>query len=331
MCLNIFKCWHNSNKRPTVQHIFNDLNNINFNEILIISDEKTFTECNKNEIKDQPMSEMERLNSTEFSNYYTNLRNNTAKELMLISSIIKILSENSMINDQNNLLNLTSSLSTLNIVETISISLVNAIGSVICCLKKHIVEHNKNSEDILEHYNNYKFKYYFTSIIGFFYEYGIGTIVDYHKAFDMYRQATENFNTSTKIYGKYYIGQCYDNGYSVIKSLSNSLNWYLKSAEKGNASGQNAAGHSLMLGDGTNIDEEEGLKCGFWIDIFPYLTDNEGYNSFCHHFHIILSTFNAIVSRLEKYSVFKSEVFNATPVWKQIAIVLWYLINRADV
>ncbi|CAG8697366.1 12683_t:CDS:2 [Cetraspora pellucida] len=285
------------------QYVKQNFNKINWNDKLrlakqIISAVKCLHEndlihLNLNENNDLPMSEMEISNSTELLNYYTNLHNKTTKELMLISSIIKILSENSMINDQNDLLNLTSSLSTLNIVETIPISLVNAsnqnhidiqflydlnklfitqfniqgatknsVGSVICCLKKHIVEHNKNSEDILEHYNNYKFKYYFTSIIGFFYEYGIGTIVDYHKAFDMYRQATENFNTSTKvdnllkenqiiglislgllyiygkgviadqrkglysflkstakgsISGKYYIGQCYDNGYGVIK------------------------------------------------------------------------------------------------------------------
>ncbi|CAG8782136.1 13952_t:CDS:1, partial [Cetraspora pellucida] len=62
------------------------------------------------------------------------------------------------------------------------------------------------------------------------------------------------------ISGKYYIGQCYDNGYDVIKNLSHSFNWYLKSAEEGNASGQNEIGYCLMYGERTHIEEEKGLK-----------------------------------------------------------------------
>ncbi|CAG8780758.1 2880_t:CDS:2, partial [Cetraspora pellucida] len=254
------ECWqHNSNQRPTIQL------------------------CNKNENKDQPMSEIRNSNSTKLLNYYTDLHDKTAKELMLISSIINILSENSMVNDRNNSLNLISSLSTLNIVKTIPISLVNAskqnnidyqflydlnqlfitqfnvqgsvipssVSSVIYCLKNHMVEHNKNSKDILEHYNNYKFKYYFTSIIGFFYEHGIGTIVDYYKAFDMYKQAAENFNSSIKmsnllkenqIIGLISLGLCYIDGKGIIEDQLKALYLFLKSVAKGSSSGKSYIG-----------------------------------------------------------------------------------------
>ena len=38
---------------------------------------------------------------------------------------------------------------------------------------------------------------------------------------------------------------------------------------------------------------------GFWIDVFPYLVDGEGYNSFRRHFRITLTTFRTIVTRLK--------------------------------
>jgi hypothetical protein len=70
---------------------------------------------------------------------------------------------------------------------------------------------------------------------------------------------------------------------------------------------------------------------GFWVEVFPNLTDEGGYNSFRRHFRITLATFNYIVRRLETHSAFFSEALNATPVWKQIAIVLWRFANGAGI
>ncbi|CAG8596177.1 2468_t:CDS:2 [Scutellospora calospora] len=70
---------------------------------------------------------------------------------------------------------------------------------------------------------------------------------------------------------------------------------------------------------------------GFWVDVFPYLTDNEGYNSFRKHFRITCATFSTIVSRLESHPAFSATASNATPVWKQIAIVLWHLANGTGI
>ncbi|RIB11370.1 hypothetical protein C2G38_2203597 [Gigaspora rosea] len=47
---------------------------------------------------------------------------------------------------------------------------------------------------------------------------------------------------------------------------------------------------------------------GFWVDVFPYLTDNE-----------------------ESHPAFSATAPNATPVWKQIAIVLWRLANGTGI
>ncbi|CAG8682601.1 5011_t:CDS:1, partial [Scutellospora calospora] len=65
--------------------------------------------------------------------------------------------------------------------------------STIYCLKKYIDDVNKNPDEILNQYNTYKHRYLFTGIIGYFYEYRIGTTVDYHKAFDIYSQAAKDF------------------------------------------------------------------------------------------------------------------------------------------
>ncbi|CAG8523770.1 257_t:CDS:2 [Cetraspora pellucida] len=40
---------------------------------------------------------------------------------------------------------------------------------------------------------------------------------------------------------------------------------------------------------------------GFWIEVFPFLVDREGYNSFRRHFRINLATFQAIVAYLETH------------------------------
>jgi hypothetical protein len=70
---------------------------------------------------------------------------------------------------------------------------------------------------------------------------------------------------------------------------------------------------------------------GFWTDVFPYLGDGESYNSFRRHFRITLATFHSIVTRLETHQAFTLDASNATPVWKQIAIVLWRLANGAGI
>ena len=45
---------------------------------------------------------------------------------------------------------------------------------------------------------------------------------------------------------------------------------------------------------------------GFWVEVFPYLTDERGHNSFRKHFRITRATFNAIVTRLESHPAFSS-------------------------
>ena len=64
---------------------------------------------------------------------------------------------------------------------------------------------------------------------------------------------------------------------------------------------------------------------GFWTDVFPFLVDDDSHNSFQKHFRITLAPFRTTVTRLETHPAFILDSSNATPVWKQITIVLWRL------
>ncbi|CAG8633708.1 9313_t:CDS:2, partial [Gigaspora margarita] len=197
-----------------------DLNNINFND-----NEEVFTDHDKNvENKDKSVSETEDLDTVKLLKNYTELYNDIVKELSLISSIIatlkKALNEDKLLNNQNNIL---SSLLTLNIVKSNSLSSKisnrqvnnekilydlnqlfitqfningiskNTLTSMIYNIMKYIDNNKQNANDIFKQYYNHQNRFYFTSIIGFFYEYGIGTTINYFKAFEMYKQSSDDF------------------------------------------------------------------------------------------------------------------------------------------
>lgn len=62
-------------------------------------------------------------------------------------------------------------------------------------VRKYIIDQRKNPVKILHHliHNDY---HYFTSMIGFFYQYGIGTFVDYQIAFEYYSRAANDYRSN---------------------------------------------------------------------------------------------------------------------------------------
>ncbi|CAG8526443.1 21913_t:CDS:2 [Gigaspora margarita] len=64
----------------------------------------------------------------------------------------------------------------------------NVIGPM---LINYFQNNNKNPTTILNHLINHKHHLYFTGIIGFCFQYGIGTIINHKKAIEMYTRATE--------------------------------------------------------------------------------------------------------------------------------------------
>ncbi|CAG8611370.1 8562_t:CDS:2, partial [Cetraspora pellucida] len=58
-------------------------------------------------------------------------------------------------------------------------------------LIKYFQNNNKNPANILNHLIDHKHHLYFTGIIGFFFQYGIGTTINHKKAIEMYAKVTE--------------------------------------------------------------------------------------------------------------------------------------------
>ncbi|KAF0490589.1 kinase-like protein [Gigaspora margarita] len=208
---------HNSNQRPTIQHIFKELNNDDCKDLV------------NNNIDDNDNSEACRVNmkckeysSTNLLQHYIDLRNEITEKLEIITSILKALKMNHCDNDQrNNIINDSRSLTTNSNISNITKSQDNISNNdqkflydlnqlfitqfniqgvskncanfIINNINNYMNENNKNPDEIFVQYYNHQYKYYFTSIIGFFYEYGIGTTIDYFKAFEMYKQAADNF------------------------------------------------------------------------------------------------------------------------------------------
>jgi len=67
---------------------------------------------------------------------------------------------------------------------------------------------------------------------------------------------------------------------------------------------------------------------GFWIDIFPYLNDENELNNFRAHFRIKRSTFNRLLEVISQHSVYQSSNFQTqTHIEIQVGIVLQRLAN----
>lgn len=127
----------------------------------------------------------------------------------------------------------------------------NTTCSIIYHIKKYINSHNKKPDDIFNQYCDNKYKHYFTSIIGFFYEYGIGTVVNYYMAYDMYNQAvkdiyltvttnkhensllTDNLLKENQCIGLISLGLLYIYGKGIEVNQQKAFKLFLKSVSKG--------------------------------------------------------------------------------------------------
>ncbi|CAG8735538.1 23760_t:CDS:2, partial [Cetraspora pellucida] len=277
------ECWqHDSNQRPNIQRVFEDMNDINYRDLVDknIDYNDISIEFNINmELKEN--SEISKsLYSTNLLQHYSDSYEETLKELEIISSVITALKITFCDNDQrNNITNESKILSTDLIISNITkkhdvinnndqkflydlnqlfITQFNIHGVstnntnfIINHINNYIKDNNKNPNEILTQYYNHQYRYYFTSIIGFFYEYGIGTLIDYFKAFDMYKQASDNsylsYNNSliennllkeNHIIGLISLGISYISGNGVTINHQKALQLFLKSVTKGSSLGK---------------------------------------------------------------------------------------------
>ena len=162
---------------------------------------------------------------------------------------------------------------------------------------KSTLEHNDmNAETFLESIQNHQIL--FSSLIGFFYQHGIGCNVNKDKALEMYLLAIKQDKVQTinntiakyllsllyykdiiifhkeKIIFEWYLksaetgddttqfnlGRCYQYEIGISKDDEKAFEWYLKSAKAGNNAAQNSIGHCYECGIGISKDEEKAFE-----------------------------------------------------------------------
>ncbi|RIB26924.1 kinase-like domain-containing protein [Gigaspora rosea] len=122
-------------------------------------------------------------------------------------------------------------------------------------------------------FNQLAYQDYNFSMIGYFYEHGIGTDVDYHKAFWMYKLSSEsdiniddsslvgNFNLNNYIIGKISLGLLYSTGKGVDMDKCMTFKLFLESAEMGSSIGQYYVGSCYLCSDyGIERDEKKSFE-----------------------------------------------------------------------
>jgi len=96
--------------------------------------------------------------------------------------------------------------------------------------------------------------------LGVWYHYGIGTNVDYHKAFDHYLAAAQlGFAGAMNN-----LGDMYESGQGVHQSYGDAIRWYASAAEQGEPVAHYSLGSLYLTGKGVRQDYAEAA---FWLQI----------------------------------------------------------------
>ncbi|CAG8681826.1 13438_t:CDS:2 [Cetraspora pellucida] len=298
------ECWqHHSDKRPTIQHVVEDLNRINYDNL---ESEEIIAESNKKIRQENTTLEVENSNITGISQHYVT-HDEIANELKLLSSIVtilnKTLSENILFEDQSNLdddqndiipenkiseqSDVDSELKFLYDLNQIFITQVNIQGaskytssSIVYHINKFIGDNYQVQSKVFYQYYNHRYRSCFTSIIGFFYEHGIGTVVDCNKAFDMYKQAadeshftpndslngldnsliTDNLLKDNRLIGLISLGLFYLHGKGVSVNQQKALQLFLQSVSIGSSLGKCYVADCYYNGYGVIEDKSQSFE-----------------------------------------------------------------------
>ncbi|RHZ45510.1 hypothetical protein Glove_673g43 [Diversispora epigaea] len=120
---------------------------------------------------------------------------------------------------------------------------------------------------------------YFTSLVGFFYRHGVGTLVDYEMAFEMYSLAVDEseydiiedseslstydlFKRDNQSIGQISLGLLYYNGLGLKKDEKKAFQIFMDAAENGSSWAQSCIGYCYNSGRG--VDEKDDKKALEW-------------------------------------------------------------------
>ncbi|RHZ61003.1 hypothetical protein Glove_350g120 [Diversispora epigaea] len=142
-------------------------------------------------------------------------------------------------------------------------------------IKNYVREHNLNPVKILYEMIRYPSHYWFTSLIGFFYQHGIGTVIDNQMAFKFFDLAADeriymkNITTNlslrklcniNKEMGIILLAKMYFYGTGVEKDLKKSFQIYSKVADKGSNMALNCIAYCFSNGFGVEKNEEKAFE-----------------------------------------------------------------------
>ncbi|RHZ88949.1 hypothetical protein Glove_19g311 [Diversispora epigaea] len=141
-------------------------------------------------------------------------------------------------------------------------------------IKNYISENKKNPVEILYKMIRHPSYYLFTSLIGSFYQYGVGTVVDYQMAFKFFNLAvseiidTSSFNSSSlkklyyinKEFSTISLAEMYLYGLGVEMDTKKAFQIYSKLADKGSHVALNTVAYCYNNGLGVEKNEKKAFE-----------------------------------------------------------------------
>ncbi|GET03225.1 kinase-like domain-containing protein [Rhizophagus clarus] len=124
---------------------------------------------------------------------------------------------------------------------------------------KYFNDHNINTQEVYNWLLNNQISTNSIFLLGYFNFYGIVTIENYEKAFNLFINASEKDHTLAH----YFAGECYHDGYGTIKNEKLALEYFEKGANKNYAAAQVEIGYCYNNGIGIKEDFKKAL---YWYE-----------------------------------------------------------------
>ncbi|RHZ75049.1 hypothetical protein Glove_217g4 [Diversispora epigaea] len=139
-------------------------------------------------------------------------------------------------------------------------------------IKNYFSERKKNPVEIFYEMIRHPSYYWFTSLIGFFYQHGIGTVTDNQMAFKFFNSTankiidTPSFNSSSSLYNinieisAVSLANMYLYGLGVEKNTNKAFQIYSKVADEGSLVALNNMAHCYYSGFGVEKNQEKAIE-----------------------------------------------------------------------